>query len=323
MLRQADGEAVDAHRRCIRIAIPVIETMRIEELIDFYNLSNYNSFSSAANDLYTSRYNLMRNITNLENDLGVKLFQRRSNGIYLTPVGKEILGEVGYVVEHYNNMIDIANSTKTARQVLKIGCYANNSTTYAMMNIINMFNISQGDYTAEYVSVDQKDLITMLRDREIDFAFTTERSKNNDLQSFKILRRDFFAIVNNSSDLASRESVLAKDIMRSSLVIPQLTGGTERVLVKQYGAPIRKNIAIKSNDFYFLFSYISHNDCIGIFNSEDSIAAEKIFDNLVSVPISPSIYVDLCLITADKKEKSAAKKHFIEFVTKNYNKLFA
>lgn len=323
MLRQADGEAVDAHRRRIRIAIPVIETMRIEELIDFYNLSNYNSFSSAANDLYTSRYNLMRNITNLENDLGVKLFQRRSNGIYLTPVGKEILGEVGYVVEHYNNMIDIANSTKTARQVLKIGCYANNSTTYAMMNIINMFNISQGDYTAEYVSVDQKDLITMLRDREIDFAFTTERSKNNDLQSFKILRRDFFAIVNNSSDLASRESVLAKDIMRSSLVIPQLTGGTERVLVKQYGAPIRKNIAIKSNDFYFLFSYISHNDCIGIFNSEDSIAAEKIFDNLVSVPISPSIYVDLCLITADKKEKSAAKKHFIEFVTKNYNKLFA
>lgn len=323
MLRQADGETVDAHRRRIRIAIPVIETMRIEELIDFYNLSNYNSFSSAANDLYTSRYNLMRNITNLENDLGVKLFQRRSNGIYLTPVGKEILGEVGYVVEHYNNMIDIANSTKTARQVLKIGCYANNSTTYAMMNIINMFNISQGDYTAEYVSVDQKDLITMLRDREIDFAFTTERSKNNDLQSFKILRRDFFAIVNNSSDLASRESVLAKDIMRSSLVIPQLTGGTERVLVKQYGAPIRKNIAIKSNDFYFLFSYISHNDCIGIFNSEDSIAAEKIFDNLVSVPISPSIYVDLCLITADKKEKSAAKKHFIEFVTKNYNKLFA
>lgn len=297
--------------------------MRIEELIDFYNLSNYNSFSSAANDLYTSRYNLMRNITNLENDLGVKLFLRRNNGIYLTAAGKEILGEVSDIVEHYNNMVDIANKRKAARPVIRIGCYANNSTTYAMINIINLFNASQNEYTAEYVSVDQKNWITMLKDGDIDFAFTIEKSANEDLQTFKIHRREFFALVNKDSEYASAEFVSADEILHSRLVIPQLTGGTERILVKRYGEAVRDSIAIKSNDFYFLFSYISHNDCVGIFNIEDSRAAEKIFDNLVSRPIRPTIVVDLSLISVDKKGRSVMKKHFVDFAAKNYDQVFA
>ena len=297
--------------------------MRIEELIDFYNLSNYNSFSSAANDLYTSRYNLMRNITNLENDLGVKLFQRRNNGIFLTEAGNEILGEVAGIIEHYNNMVVIANNRKAARPVLRVGCYANNSTTYAMVNVINLFNASQSEYIAEYVSVDQKSLITMLKDGDIDFAFTIEKSAGEDMQAFTIHKRDIYALVNTESKLADKEFVSEDELLHSHLVIPQLTGGTERILLKQYGASVTKNIAVKSNDFYYLFSYISHNDCVGLFNKEDSKAAAKIFDNLVSLPIRPPISADLSLISADKKEKAVIKKRFVEFVADNYSKAFS
>ena len=296
--------------------------MRIQELMDFYKLSNYNSFTSAADDLYTSRYNLMRNITNIENDLGVKLFNRRNNGIYLTEVGKEMLAEASAIIEHYENMLAIANNMKGSKPVVRVGCYANNSTTYAMLNVINLFNAAQNDYTAEFVSVDQKSLLTMLKDDEVDFAFTIIESTNDIYRSYPIYKRVFYALVNHESKLASKEHVSKEDILHSNLVVPQLTGGTERILVRNFGSSISKNIVIRSNDFYYLYSYISHNrDCIGIFNNEDSKSAERVFDNLVAIPIKPSMYAELCLLAMNTKGKAIMKNRFVEFVVNNYNKV--
>ena len=296
--------------------------MRIEELIDFSKLSSYNSFSSAANDLFTSRYNLMRNITNLENDLGIKLFDRKNNGIYLTEAGKEILDEVSVILDHYKNMMNIANSTRAARPVIRVGCYANNSTTYAMNNVIKLCNASQDEYVAEFVVVDQKNLLSMVRDGEIDFAFTIEKSTDEGLVSYPIVKREVFGLVNKDNKLATEEYISDKVLEKSKIVIPLLTGGTERILVKEYGDSISENIALKSNDFYYLFSYVSNYDCIGVFNGEDSEAAQKIFDNIIALPIKPAINANLCLLTIEKKGRATIKKHFVDFVAKNYNRGF-
>ena len=68
----------------------------------FYDVARFGSFSSAANYTYSTQPAISKAIKKLEEELGCKLFYRKSNGVELTEKGRELLY---YVEKSYGNIL--------------------------------------------------------------------------------------------------------------------------------------------------------------------------------------------------------------------------
>ena len=66
----------------------------------FYYVAKYQSFTLAANALYSSQPNITRAIKNLENDIGCTLFIRSNKGVELTPEGEKLYAHISVAFEH-------------------------------------------------------------------------------------------------------------------------------------------------------------------------------------------------------------------------------
>lgn len=72
--------------------------MRLKKLEYFVAVARFKSFSLAAKELYVSQPSISQGISNLEDDLGVKLFERARSGISLTEAGEVLLQKAKYAV---------------------------------------------------------------------------------------------------------------------------------------------------------------------------------------------------------------------------------
>lgn len=84
--------------------------MKIIWLQDFITVARFNSFSVAAEELYSSQSNVSKHIKLLETELGVKLFQRENRSVRLTDAGQALLAHAMNVISAYEAMYLTAQS---------------------------------------------------------------------------------------------------------------------------------------------------------------------------------------------------------------------
>lgn len=86
----------------------------------FIAVAKNGSFSKAAGQLYISPVSVMKQINNFEKEIGIKLFNRTSQGVTLTPAGKIIYNSAIQIIQESNTTITAAkafanNENKTIR----------------------------------------------------------------------------------------------------------------------------------------------------------------------------------------------------------------
>lgn len=96
--------------------------MRIEALALFLSVAQHRSISHAARQNYISQQGASAIIKNLEQELGVQLFDRTFNGLQLTLPGRAIAAEATKLVESYRRlqMIAALDAEGAAEQPLTI-----------------------------------------------------------------------------------------------------------------------------------------------------------------------------------------------------------
>lgn len=121
-------------------------TMELRQLEYFRQIADTHSFNEAARHLNMSQPPLSYQIRQLEEELGVQLFERTSKGVTLTNAG-----EVFY--ERAGNLLDYADSAKLEvakagkKRVLRIGMTS--TTTTVMMPFISAFAKENPDVNFE------------------------------------------------------------------------------------------------------------------------------------------------------------------------------
>ncbi|MDC1437092.1 hydrogen peroxide-inducible genes activator [Gammaproteobacteria bacterium] len=94
----------------------------IRQLEYFVNIAMSSNFRKAAQKLNISQPTLTSQIATLEDALGVKLFERSRAGTLLSPAGRELLPVVRQLLEQFQQVIDLADSSnKELSGTFKIG----------------------------------------------------------------------------------------------------------------------------------------------------------------------------------------------------------
>jgi len=94
--------------------------MRIEQLKQIIKIDEHQSISKAASDLFISQPSLSVSVNNLEEELGLKLFERSNAGAIATEQGKEVLKLAENILDLSDKIIGIMDEKNVSIRNLQM-----------------------------------------------------------------------------------------------------------------------------------------------------------------------------------------------------------
>ena len=162
--------------------------MNYEYLKTFYVVCKHENFSKAAKELYTSQPAISRTISQLEDELNIKLFFRRKEGVRLTKEGEAFYKSIEIPLNQLDRLENEMNKSELVLdEIVYIGATVTALSCF-LFDLINSFskkfpNIHYRIYTGSSSSI-----IEMVNNGKIDIAFiTTPFKKSNDLDINNVL----------------------------------------------------------------------------------------------------------------------------------------
>ncbi len=203
--------------------------MNERKLRIFYEVAEKLNMTEVAEKLYISQPAVSQTILELENELGVKLFDRINRRLYLTNEGELFLNYVRRILNMYDDAIrslkDI-NSLKTGK--LKIGA----STTigiYILPDII-------GKFTKQYKGIDTsiaientKLISDMILDNSIDFAFVEGPVYNEEIIKENFCDDELVFITSPEHPWSNKDEISINEVDREKIIMREIGSGTREV----------------------------------------------------------------------------------------------
>ena len=194
--------------------------MEIRQLKYFLQVADTLNFSKAARRLYVTQSTLSQQISHLEQEVGMPLFERNSHEVYLTEAGKELLP---YAQQTVNAAGACAERMNDLRQML--AGELNVGVTFSFSNIMADTLI---DFIHAYPHVrlniayrSMRELMDGLKKRDLDLVLAFRPlCHDKDIDSRAIFSNRLAAIVSESHPLAGRKSVTLAELERHDLVLP-------------------------------------------------------------------------------------------------------
>ena len=94
--------------------------MKLEQLQQIIEIDKQKSISKAAESLYIARSTLSGSLTGLEDEVGVRLFERTASGVEPTPEGKEALQLAKVMVEAAERMMRLGQAEKELHGIVTL-----------------------------------------------------------------------------------------------------------------------------------------------------------------------------------------------------------
>ena len=91
--------------------------MTIQQCIYILEIHNTGSFSKAANKLFVAQSSLSTSVKCLEDELGIKIFERSKNGAVLTVEGAEFIRYASEIVSKNDFILDRYKKTKSGSRL--------------------------------------------------------------------------------------------------------------------------------------------------------------------------------------------------------------
>jgi len=193
--------------------------MTLTELKYIVAVAREKHFGRAADACFVSQPTLSVGIKKLEDELGVKLFERSANEVSVTPLGDEIIRQSQSVLEQAALIKEIAKRGKDPLAgPLRLGVIYT-IAPYLLPELVKqsisltpqMPLMLQENFTVR--------LLEMLRTGEIDCALLAEPFPDTGLETCALYDEPFMAAVPSSHPLAQSETVSAQALKNETMLL--------------------------------------------------------------------------------------------------------
>ena len=177
------------------------------------------SFTHAADRLGVTQPSFTVLIRDLEEVLGVRLFDRNTRGIAVTAAGKDFLARVERPVtdleEAYRSILDLAG---LRRGSIVVGALPSTSLTL-VPPALRLLRSAHPMLRVRVVEAHNDDLVAMVRTNQIEFAVAAQWEAAADLAFQPLLEDQFVAVVPPGHELAGRSRLHWRDLVPHDLVL--------------------------------------------------------------------------------------------------------
>ena len=226
--------------------------MDIKQLRAFLAVARAQSFLGAAEEMYISRQAVSKTVTQLEDELGVKLFVRGQNGATLTPAGSHFYPQARALVADFDRLErEMKALDRRERPRLRL-CLSEGTDTIFKPRLESYAAAHGGQMELQLTVTRDLDCDSALNNYRSDavVSFTAQNSRST--TASVILESPIVFLVNNLNPL-SREPVMELSWERRVANFLLYTGGRDHCL---WWPVTARPGDIRCNDMKYLFQLL-------------------------------------------------------------------
>ena len=281
--------------------------MEFRVLQYFLAVTREGSISAAAQSLNLSQPSLSRQLKDLEDELGAKLFIRGNRRIELTEEGlilRKRAGEIMQLVELTES--EISEVKNNISGTLSIGA-GESLSMHRITEVFRRLKENYPDIRLNVVSGDTEDLKDRLDRGLLDFALIFTDFDRNAYHHLTLEEKEIFGVIMRRDDaLAEKEYITVKDLYDKPLIVSRANG-----LDIFSGSQARKlQVAATYNLLYNASLMVE--DGIGVAISFDGLVDTSENSSLCFRPLYPEISVSPSLIWKRHQKLSIISQLFIK-----------
>lgn len=271
--------------------------MELRQLKYFIRSAELQNFTEAAHGLYISQSTLSQQIKQLEDELGIPLFDRIGKRVRLTEAGAKFLPYARQTILDADSGRQVIHDLKGLKTgELRIG------VTYGLSSLLTPVLIQ---FSAKYPDVKiivefgtSQELLDKLRSTKVDFLLSFLFIQNNELfVSKQLYDSPLTLVVHASSQLANKKFIQMKELQHIPLVLPAKGFHTRQFLNEALASNnIVPNIKMELNDINTLLQLVETGNWCTIM----TVAAVKARKHLKTIPIKGLNIVSQASITWPK-----------------------
>ncbi len=195
--------------------------MDIRELEYFVEIAREENMSRAAENLHVSQSTVSKQIKELEDELGVKLFHRLSNGIVLTDDGQRMKNRAEDILDMVYKTTAEFHSSDIEGGEIYLGC-AESVLISQLAECIKSFKTKYPRFQYHLITGDRRQTIEKLDQGLFDFACVVEQPDPKKFNFLKFKGNNTYGfLMHKDHPLSHNESITPDDLSEFELIIPE------------------------------------------------------------------------------------------------------
>lgn len=291
--------------------------MELSQLRYVLQLAQTSNFSKAAEQLYITQPALSQQISLLEEELGLKLFERTTRKVVLTAAGEEFVHGAQKVLEQ---VAELQRTMELHRRevggTLSVGLLA----TLSHLNITEYINSFHQVYPNIHIDLQvawSSALINRVLNRELDAAITnihiSPGSQMDSRLNVRVFLEDTIMVMASSKrDFGGQKSVKVHDLSMVPVITLEKTTSIRMEMddiFKQCG--VRPNIVCTCPNMDSLISMIRAD--MGVTFLSSGVARAYLTPDLLCLPIYPVYRTQTAMITRETAKPSEPLQYFEDY----------
>lgn len=245
--------------------MPLRYTLR--QLEYFVAVGETGSVTAAAQQVNVSAPSISAGVSQLEDELGVKLFLRHhAQGLTPTLAGRELLEQAKLVLREAAALRDLSGDLSgSIRGPLAIGCLS----TFAQIVLPGLrrsFVEQYCDVRIRQIEADQSELFGLIHQGKVDLALTYDLDLPRDLTFFPIVELPPLVALSESHPLAHLPAVSVQELAPYPMVLLDLPHSADYFLSFFTATGLRANITERTRDMAVMRGLVANGFGYSIVN---------------------------------------------------------
>ena len=230
--------------------------MNINQIKYVLTVANSPSMREAASKLYVSQPALSASIAELENELGIMIFERTNKGITLTEEGREFVGYAKKAVGQYEILENRYLSKDSDKEHFSVSTQHYNFSINAFTEVVSRFDLDK--YVFSIHETKTRNVLEDVKTMKSEIGIISFSDANEDvmkkiireyhLEFIPLMKREAYAYVWEGHEFADREEISLEELKDYPCVLFDQSDDSNFYLTEEAMSDYDFQKLIKSDD---------------------------------------------------------------------------
>ncbi|WP_410512263.1 LysR family transcriptional regulator [Paenibacillus sp. BR2-3] len=288
--------------------------MDLRNLKYVLEVAKLHNITKAAEKLHLTQPTLSKMVKNLEDELGVTLFDRSGKYVKLTDSGMAAMEQIKLIIDAVNGLhitLDDISNLKTG--TIKIGLPPVISSVF-VPRVVTPFQKKYPNIAFELIEEGSKNIENMVLEGSIDLGAVLLPVREGSFGIEPFVRENLALVVHKSHPLSLKEEISLSDLRDEPLILfAKGFAMRQHIIDACYSAGFEANIAYESAQWDLLVELVSAN--LGIAFLPEPLCVKVMNPNVRIMPLrNPSIPWNVVLIWNKERYITKCMREFIRFL---------
>ena len=214
----------------IALRITPLEIMDLRQLEMFQAIVEAGSFTKAGQRLHVSQSAISRQISLLEEELGVQVLMRSNRRVFLTEAGKTLLKHCYRIFRDIEEAIlEVAQNEKVGKGTLRVGG-GMSVCSFLLPQILKEYKTKFPNIALTVTTGNSEPMISKIRNNEIDVGFLTLPVESQDLTVTSVFKEEIGVVTGPNHQLCDREEVSIEELASTPLILFERGSNTRKII---------------------------------------------------------------------------------------------